>query len=116
MYICTALRNSKCRYIFDVLSHPSWCSALCQTLVAQNRAARGDKLEGKMWAKEIINDSTEELGVAEKRARSLYSPEVATANLKAIAGFSRNFLPLLFNLFVASTPERRGDLQVSSRV
>lgn len=67
-----------------------------------------------MWAKEIIDDSTEELSVAEKRARSLYSPEVATANLKAIAGFSRNFLPLLFNLFVASTPERRGDLQVSS--
>ena len=108
--------KSKCRYTFYVFSHPSWCSALCQTLVAQNRVAGGDKLEGKMWAKEVINDSTEELSVAEKRARSLYSPEVATANLKAIAGFSRNFLPLLFNLFVASTPERRGDLQVSCHV
>ncbi len=84
-----------------------------QTLVWQNQEARGDHLEGKKWAKTRPGESSEEVSASEERAHALYTPETATANLKAIAGYSRNFLPLLFNLFVASAPEKRGDLQVS---
>lgn len=70
-------------------------------------------MEGKIGGKEDVEQTSEEVSVGEERARALYSPEVAAANLKAIAAYSRNFLPLLFNLFVASTAEKRGDLQVS---
>ena len=87
------------------------CSSL-KTLVAQNRKARGDKMDDKVAGK-IIEEEISELNVAEQRASSLYTPEVAAANLKAISGYSRNFLPLLFNLFVASPAERRGDLQLT---
>ncbi|KAG0609787.1 hypothetical protein M758_7G013900 [Ceratodon purpureus] len=88
------------------------CSSL-KTLVAQNRKARGDKMDDKVAGKLIEEENSEELNVAEQRARSLYTPEVAAANLKTISGYSRNFLPLLFNLFVASPAERRGDLQLT---
>lgn len=88
------------------------CSSL-RTLVAQNRKARGDKMVDKVAEKLIEEENSEELSVAEQRARSLYTPEVAAANLKTISGYSRNFLPLLFNLFVASPAEERGDLQLT---
>lgn len=88
------------------------CSSL-KTLVAQNRKARGDKMDDKIAGKIIEEDISEELNAAEQRARSLYTSEVAAANLKTISGYSRNFLPLLFNLFVASPAEKRGDLQLT---
>nr|PNR59348.1 hypothetical protein PHYPA_002139 [Physcomitrium patens] len=87
------------------------CSSL-KILVSQNRKARGDELGDKIGRK-IAEEESSELSVAEQRARALYTPEVAAANLKAIAGYSRNFLPLLFNLFVAAPAEKRGDLQIT---
>ena len=60
------------------------CSSL-KTLVAQNRKARGDRMGDKVGG-EIIEEEISELNVAEQRASSLYTPEVAAANLKAISG------------------------------
>ena len=39
-----------------------------------------------------------------------FNADVANAQTAAVAKFSRNFLPILFNLFVATPPERRGEL------
>ena len=83
------------------------CSSL-RTLVAQNRKAIGDTMNDG-----VAGENSEELNVAVLRARSLYTPEVAAANLNTISGYSRNFLPLLFNLFVVSPAEKRGDLQLT---
>mmetsp|Transcript_58137 Transcript_58137/g.184995 ORF Transcript_58137/g.184995 Transcript_58137/m.184995 type:complete len:787 (+) Transcript_58137:188-2548(+) len=47
--------------------------------------------------------ATEKSGVPES-----HTPEVARANLAAVGAFSKNFLPLLFNLFVGMAPEQRG--------
>jgi ribosomal RNA-processing protein 12 len=83
------------------------CSSL-RTLVAQNRKAMGDTMNDG-----VAGENSEELNVAVQRARSLYTPKVAAANLNTISGYSRNFLPLLFNLFVVSPAEKRGDLQLT---
>ncbi|KAG0554229.1 hypothetical protein KC19_12G074700 [Ceratodon purpureus] len=84
------------------------CSSL-RILVTQNRKAKGDTIAEKL----VEGENSEDLNVAEQRARSKYTPEVAAANLNAISGYSRNFLPLLFNLFVVSPAEKRGDLQLT---
>ncbi|CAM6087178.1 unnamed protein product [Calypogeia fissa] len=86
------------------------CCSL-QILILQNRVARGDKLEGKKELKAIEEMNSGDLNAAEEMARAAYTADVASANLVAIAGYSRNFLPLLFNIFLASPAAKRGDLQ-----
>ncbi|KAL2650995.1 hypothetical protein R1flu_019123 [Riccia fluitans] len=91
------------------------CSAL-QTLILQNRMARGDQLEGKKELKAVEELSSLEFGSvldARARVRDFYTPDAASASLSAIAGYSRNFLPLLFNVFLAQPSEKRGDLQAT---
>lgn len=85
-----------------------------QILILQNRVARGDMLEGKKELKAIedMNNSVD-LSPAEAMARAAYNSDAASANLLAIAAYSRNFLPLLFNIFLASPAAKRGDLQVT---
>ncbi|QDZ25086.1 NUC173 domain-containing protein [Chloropicon primus] len=39
-----------------------------------------------------------------------YDEDFAKANLDAVASFAKNFLPLLFNLFVSSRPSERGQI------
>ena len=39
-----------------------------------------------------------------------FTTAIATGQAAAVAKYSRNFLPILFNLFVAAPPERRGEL------
>ena len=60
------------------------CSSL-KTLLTQNRKARGDRMDDKVVEK-IIEEEISELNVAEQRATSLYTPEVAATNLMAISG------------------------------
>ncbi|BFI25857.1 ribosomal RNA-processing protein 12 [Marchantia polymorpha subsp. ruderalis] len=91
------------------------CSAL-QTLILQNRMARGDQLEGKKELKAMEEfNSSESTSVSNARARvaDCYTPDAASASLATIAGYSRNFLPLLFNQFLAQPSEKRGDLQAT---
>ena len=38
---------------------------------------------------------------------------MAECQAAAVAKYSRNFLPILFNLFVAAPPERRGELSAT---
>ncbi|KAL3700630.1 hypothetical protein R1sor_018652 [Riccia sorocarpa] len=91
------------------------CSAL-RTLILQNRMARGDQLEGKDELKTVEElsslDSSSVLD-AKARVKEFYTPDAASASLSAIAGYSRNFLPLLFNVFLAQPSEKRGDLQAT---
>ena len=80
-------------------------------LIRQNKDACGDT------ASCMANQEDSVEGVfpnkaAEERVKALYTEMHAKANLAAIASFSRNFLPLLFNIFIASAPEKRGVLQV----
>ena len=42
-----------------------------------------------------------------------FSTEIAEAQAAAVAKYARNFLPILFNLFVAAPPERRGELSAT---
>lgn len=60
----------------------------------------------------MLQNDNEELTSSEEKARSLYTAEAAALNIAAIAGYARNYLPLLFNLFIQSPSEKRGDLQV----
>lgn len=78
--------------------------------------ARGDQLEGKKELKAMEEfNSSESTSVSNARARvaDCYTPDAASASLATIAGYSRNFLPLLFNQFLAQPSEKRGDLQVT---
>jgi ribosomal RNA-processing protein 12 len=47
---------------------------------------------------------------AEAGAPPSLAPEAAAAGLTAVGAYAKNFLPILFNAFVAAPPERRGDL------
>ncbi|KAJ7533387.1 hypothetical protein O6H91_13G046200 [Diphasiastrum complanatum] len=87
------------------------CSSL-QILIRQNRLARGDRIELENADDNGLEHSASVSGAAEK-ARKLYTAEAASVNLSAIAVFSRNFLPLLFNLFNTASREKRGDLQAT---
>ena len=95
------------------------CHGLCK-LVAQNRqvalaatAADGGEEDGAGAG----SDSEEEEGGAGAglgaagEAPEGFTPEAAEANLAAVGKFSKNFLPLLFNLFVAAPTDAKGDLQ-----
>ena len=42
-----------------------------------------------------------------------FTSEMAACQAAAVAKYSRNFLPILFNLFVAAPPERRGELSAT---
>ena len=42
-----------------------------------------------------------------------FTAEMAAGQAAAVAKYSRNFLPILFNLFVAAPPERRGELSAT---
>ena len=42
-----------------------------------------------------------------------YTTEAARANLSTVAEYAKNFLPLLFNLFVAAPPNHRGPLHAA---
>lgn len=83
-----------------------------QMLIKQNRVACGEGLTSSMSAENSI-ESFVENKAAQARAKALYSERAARANLSAIASFSRNFLPLLFNVFIAAPSEKRGDLQAT---
>ena len=47
---------------------------------------------------------------AEAGAPAALTPEGASAALAAVTGYAKNFLPILFNAFVAAPPERRAEL------
>ncbi|GBG72256.1 hypothetical protein CBR_g11186 [Chara braunii] len=91
----------------------SICSSL-QILINQNKKARGDPgLNNEEDAEEekVSDADGKPLTAAEERARALHTPEVVSANLAAIGAFARNFLPLLFNVFISLEPEKRAFLQ-----
>jgi ribosomal RNA-processing protein 12 len=54
-----------------------------------------------------------ELSVTLEDRPDWFTADVAKKQIDAVAKFSRNFLPILFNLFVAAPPERRGDLSAT---
>jgi ribosomal RNA-processing protein 12 len=66
----------------------------------------------------LFDEETEAKRVAETAAiledrPDSFTADVAAAQTAAVAKFSRNFLPILFNLFVAAPPERRGELSAT---
>jgi ribosomal RNA-processing protein 12 len=54
----------------------------------------------------------EHLSRSERRSRQLYSKEVAEENLKAIRGSSSKFFKVFHTLFLESSSEGNGCLQV----
>eukprot|EP00850_Spirogloea_muscicola_P009487 SM000053S17444 [mRNA] locus=s53:449406:462681:+ [translate_table: standard] len=121
-----AAKNAEsCVYLLWALlpafcNHPRDTSQAFQgKLIAQNRRARGDVLKAKgagrpKKGREVVEDEEEGLQlslVKESVKERFYSPEQAEANLTAIAAFSKNFLPLLFNIFLTTPSERRGNIQ-----
>lgn len=83
-----------------------------QMLIRQNRVALGELVAPVLNGEDSIESPTVNKP-AEERAKALYTEKTAKTNLAAIASFSRNFLPLLFNIFIAAPPEKRGVLQVT---
>ena len=88
-------------------------------MINQNRKASGEDVNFSKKGNEGEENEEafeeEEVGPALERAREKYTPEFAAANLAAMAAFAKNFLPLLFNAFVAEEPEKRGEIQVHSQ-
>jgi len=44
-----------------------------------------------------------------------YTSDLAQRNLDAISSYSKNFLPVLFNLYIALPPDKRGDIHATIR-
>ncbi|KAI5064175.1 hypothetical protein GOP47_0020845 [Adiantum capillus-veneris] len=81
-----------------------------QMLIRQNRGVLGELVNVSANTEDYVGvPSTNK--AAEERAKTLYTEKIARANIVAIASFSRNFLPLLFNVFISAPPEKRGVLQ-----
>jgi ribosomal RNA-processing protein 12 len=77
-------------------------SSALQHLIKQSKEARVPAPGG-----EDASENGPPLSASVRRARAFYTPEVGAANIAAITAFTRNFLPLFFNAFVASPPEKR---------
>eukprot|EP00850_Spirogloea_muscicola_P013416 SM000091S24574 [mRNA] locus=s91:123792:137528:+ [translate_table: standard] len=113
VYLLWALLPAFCNYPRDT------SQAFQGKLIAQNRRARGDVPKAKgagrtKKGREVVEDEEEGLQlslVRESVKERFYSPGQAEANLSAIAAFSKNFLPLLFNIFLSTPSERRGNIQ-----
>eukprot|EP00850_Spirogloea_muscicola_P022198 SM000282S10601 [mRNA] locus=s282:83628:97088:+ [translate_table: standard] len=111
VYLLWALLPAFCNYPRDT------SQAFQGKLIAQNRRARGDTLKAKgagrpKKGREVVEDEEEGLPLSlVKESERFYSPEQAEANLSAVAAFSKNFLPLLFNIFLSTPSERRGNIQ-----
>ncbi|EFJ18450.1 hypothetical protein SELMODRAFT_178120 [Selaginella moellendorffii] len=74
-------------------------SSSIQTLIKQNKS---------------ICDANDGMDVdLDAKEKACYSKDIASANLSAISAFSDKFLPLLFNIFCESPPEKRGELQAA---
>mmetsp|Transcript_28919 Transcript_28919/g.94534 ORF Transcript_28919/g.94534 Transcript_28919/m.94534 type:complete len:1369 (-) Transcript_28919:1378-5484(-) len=72
---------------------PSICRALVRLLQQNRFVANG-----------------EEIPDGEEQPPAALTPEAAAANVASVVAFSRNFLPLLFNVFVSAPLERRIDV------
>ena len=88
-------------------------------LIRQARAcqkADGDEHDESDDENDIFFDEEDATKQANELANTLedrpdwFTLEIANAQLAAVAKFSRNFLPILFNLFVAAPADRRGEL------
>jgi len=85
--------------------HGIICSSL-QILIQQNKCV----LEGSSY------DARDKSSVSTERAISYYNHEVASANLKVLRSSVRNFLSVLSKVFLKSTNDPGGSLQVYFRV
>lgn len=69
-----------------------------------------DDDDDDLFDEEDVAKKANELAVTLEDRPDWFTLEVAKGQLAAVAAFSRNFLPILFNLFVSSPADRRGEL------
>eukprot|EP00250_Pteridium_aquilinum_P028638 c37528_g1_i1 orf=673-4578(-) len=104
------------KHVGGVLSEdPELRGVICyglQMLIKQNRAALGELVTFNVSAEDSVGMYSVNKA-AEEKAKALYTERFARANISAIASFSKNFLPLLFNVFIAAPSEKRGMLQAT---
>ncbi|MCO5571960.1 hypothetical protein L7F22_025711 [Adiantum nelumboides] len=81
-----------------------------QMLIRQNKGAMGELVNADANVEHLVGVQSMNKA-AEERAKALYTEDVSRANIATVASFSRNFLPLLFNVFIAAPSEKRGVLQ-----
>lgn len=94
------------------------CAALRQLVkdnlqVSKTSDVSGPALdeEGEEFAQ--VQIPTLESGLNE--VPEFYTVDLASRNLDAISGYSKNFLPVLFNLYISLPPDKRGDIHATIR-
>eukprot|EP00898_Chlorokybus_atmophyticus_P003439 jgi/Chlat1/4096/Chrsp26S04132 len=87
--------------------HQSAVMAGLTTLIRQNRAARGDK--DAVEAEQARGGG--EVDAEDTTMEGYPTAQEAEQNITAIASFSKNFLPILFNIFVSLPPEGQEEVQ-----
>ncbi|KAH7365818.1 hypothetical protein KP509_18G047800 [Ceratopteris richardii] len=96
-----------------ISEEPDLRSMICyglQVLIKQNKAALSEHVALDVDPEDSSGVSSVNKS-AEEKARAYYTENIARENIAAIASYSKNFLPLLFNVFIAAPADKRGVLQ-----
>eukprot|EP01018_Ginkgo_biloba_P036851 Gb_09813 [translate_table: standard] len=82
-----------------------------QILVKQNKEVQRGKMDLMDCQDKSTDINISEINVAEERVKAHYTKKLASKNIKTIASFASEFLPVLFNIFILSPQKKRKQLQ-----